>query len=178
MIFNRRDPYVMLAKKTLELYVTQRKTPDIESLSLPKEMLEQSAGVFVSIKTKGDRLRGCIGTINPYYENIAEEIVHNAISAGTRDPRFPPVREHELADLVYSVDVLMEAIRIDSIDQLDVKRYGVIVRSGDRTGLLLPNLDGVNTPEEQVSIALSKAGIDPRKEYTLERFEVIRHGEL
>lgn len=174
---NMNDPYVMLAKKSLELYVKQRKITDAESLSLPKEMTENRAGVFVSIKTKNHMLRGCIGTISPYYKNIAEEIVHNAISAGTRDPRFPSVKEHELSNLVYSVDVLMEAEKIDTIAQLDVKRYGVIVRKGRRTGLLLPNLDGVDTKEEQVSIALSKAGIDPDDEYTMERFEVIRHGE-
>ena len=94
---------------------------------------------------------------------------------GTEDPRFPPVTEGELPELVYSVDVLAEPEQIESIDELDVKRYGVIVTSGYRRGLLLPNLDGVDTPEQQVSIALQKAGIRPDESYSMERFEVVRH---
>jgi len=97
------------------------------------------------------------------------------MSSGTKDPRFEPVHEYELPYLIYSVDVLKPAEPIKSIDELDVKRYGVIVRKGMRSGLLLPNLDGVDTPEEQVSIALRKAGISDHDTYTMERFEVIRH---
>ena len=117
----KQDPYVMLAKETLELYVRTGKRPDIHDYDLPKEMTDKKAGVFVSIKTKNGQLRGCIGTIYPYAKNIAEEIVNNAISAGTRDPRFYPVREEELSDLVYSVDVLMEPEKIESLNELDVK---------------------------------------------------------
>jgi len=141
---------------------------------LPEEMLNSRAGTFVSIKKKGE-LRGCIGTIGPTRENIASEIVHNAISAGTSDPRFYPVKPYELDELEYSVDVLMEPEEINSMDELDVVKYGVIVRAGRRTGLLLPNLENVNTVEQQVSIALQKAGISPNEKYTMERFEVIRH---
>jgi AmmeMemoRadiSam system protein A len=173
----KQDPYVMLAKETLELYVRTGKRPDIHDYDLPKEMTDKKAGVFVSIKTKAGQLRGCIGTIYPYAKNIAEEIVNNAISAGTRDPRFYPVREEELSDLVYSVDVLMEPEKIESLNELDVKKYGVIVRKGFRSGLLLPDLEGVDTPEDQVRIALMKAGIGPHENYTMERFEVVRHGE-
>jgi AmmeMemoRadiSam system protein A len=173
----KQDPYVMLAKETLELYVRTGKRPDIHDYDLPKEMTDKKAGVFVSIKTKNGQLRGCIGTIYPYAKNIAEEIVNNAISAGTRDPRFYPVREEELSDLVYSVDVLMEPEKIESLNELDVKKYGVIVRKGFRSGLLLPDLEGVDTSEDQVRIALMKAGIGPHENYTMERFEVVRHGE-
>lgn len=138
--------------------------------------MKNKAGTFVSIKKNGE-LRGCIGTILPTKENIALEIISNAISSGTRDPRFNAVREDELDSLSYSVDVLLEPEPIDSIEDLDVKKYGVIVRAGFRTGLLLPNLEGVDTPEEQVSIALRKAGISPKENYSMERFEVIRYGE-
>ena len=168
------DQYVALAKKTLEEYVTKEKVIEISEL-LPKEMTEKRAGVFVSLKRKGE-LRGCIGTIKATTNSIAEEIIQNAISAGTQDPRFHPVQPEELPEIVYSVDILMEAETIESLQQLDVKRYGVIVRSGRRTGLLLPNLDGVDTPEYQVNIALQKAGISPNENISLERFEVIRHG--
>jgi AmmeMemoRadiSam system protein A len=137
-------------------------------------MTENRAGAFVSLKKYG-QLRGCIGTISPAYSNIAQEIIGNAISAGTRDPRFHPVRKDELDGIVYSVDILGEPEPIESIDQLDVKRYGVIVRAGRRSGLLLPDLEGVDTPEEQVSIALRKAGIRPDENYRMERFEVVRH---
>jgi AmmeMemoRadiSam system protein A/AmmeMemoRadiSam system protein B len=167
------DPYVKLAIKTLETYVRTGRKPEIPE-GLPAEMMDERAGVFVSLKKHGE-LRGCIGTIGPTTKNIAEEIMQNAISAGTRDPRFFPVEEEELEELEYSVDVLMEPEPIQSKDELDVKRYGVIVRSGMRSGLLLPNLEGVDTVEEQVGIALRKAGIASSEKYSMERFEVIRH---
>ena len=106
---------------------------------------------------------------------MADEIIKNAVSAGVGDPRFDPVRPDELKELVYSVDVLGRPEPIDSLEQLDVVRYGVIVSKGRRRGLLLPNLEGVDTPAEQVAIALRKAGIDPEESYAMERFEVVRH---
>jgi len=167
------DEYVRLARLSLETYVKTGKKASLPG-GLPEEMLNKRAGVFVSLKKYG-RLRGCIGTISPVTRCIAEEILRNAISAGTEDPRFSPVTEDELPELVYSVDVLAEPEKIESIDQLDVKKYGVIVTRGYRRGLLLPNLEGVDTPEQQVSIALQKAGISPDEPYTMERFEVVRH---
>jgi AmmeMemoRadiSam system protein A len=167
------DEYVNLARKSLEYYVKTKKRikrPD----SLPKEMLENRAGVFVSLKMNGS-LRGCIGTISHVSSNIAEEIIRNAVSAGTEDPRFEPVTESELKSIVYSVDVLGKAEPISTIEELDTKRYGVIVSSKGRRGLLLPNLEGINTPDQQIGIALQKAGISPRENYSIERFEVIRH---
>ncbi|MGE5614653.1 MAG: AmmeMemoRadiSam system protein A [Bacillota bacterium] len=172
-IRSMEDPYVALARKALEMYVTNSTVIDIPDV-LPPEMANKRAGVFVSIKKSG-RLRGCIGTIFPTRKNIAEEIIYNAISAGTEDPRFNPVEESELDSLEYSVDVLGKPEAIRSMDELDVRRYGVIVRSGMRSGLLLPDLEGVDTPGEQVSIALRKAGIRPNEKFTMERFEVIRH---
>lgn len=167
------DPYVALARQTLETYVRHNRKISVPD-GLPAEMLDKRSGVFVSIKKHG-RLRGCIGTISPFRRNIAMEIIENAISSGTQDPRFDPVGEDELDSLVYSVDVLMEPEPIESIKQLDVLRYGVIVRSGRRSGLLLPNLEGVDTPEYQVDIALQKAGIRQDEKYSMERFEVVRH---
>ena len=120
-------------------------------------------------------LRGCIGTIVPTCKNIAEEIVQNAVSAASRDPRFSEVAEDELSSLVYSVDVLSPPEKISSKDELDVKRYGVIVTKGARRGLLLPNLETVNTVDEQIEIACKKGGIDRREDVELERFEVVRH---
>ncbi|HPL52554.1 MAG TPA: AmmeMemoRadiSam system protein A, partial [Bacillota bacterium] len=167
------DPYVKLAIETLETYVRTGNKIEIPE-DLPEEMLTDRAGVFVSLKKYGE-LRGCIGTIAPTTINIAAEIIQNAISAGIRDPRFSPVRKEELSDLVYSVDVLGEPEPIESKKELNVKKYGVIVRSGYRTGLLLPNLEGVDTVDYQVSIALQKAGIRSNEPYEMERFEVIRH---
>lgn len=169
----KEDPYVNLARNTLETYVKEGRVVEVPK-DLPKEMLENRAGTFVSIKKLG-QLRGCIGTIGPTRVSIAEEIMQNAISAGTEDPRFSPVRPEELEHLVYSVDVLHASEPIESLEQLDVIRYGVIVRSGRRSGLLLPNLEGITTPEEQVSIALQKAGIRSGEKYEMERFEVVRH---
>lgn len=172
-IRSNESPYVKLARLALETRVKENRTISVPA-GLPPEMLENRAGVFVSLKKHG-KLRGCIGTTGPTRKNIAEEIIQNAISAGTGDPRFDPVEEDELNDIVYSVDVLKEPEPIKSMDELDVIKYGVIVRSGRRSGLLLPNLEGVNTPEEQVSIALRKAGIRPDENYTMERFEVTRY---
>lgn len=167
------DPYVALARKTLEAYVREGRKIPVPG-GLPSEMLEDRAGVFVSIKKYG-QLRGCIGTISAVRKNIAEEIINNAISAGTQDPRFDPVEPNELGNLTYSVDILMKPEAISSMSELDVLKYGVIVRSGMRSGLLLPNLEGVETPERQVAIALQKAGIRQDEKYKMERFEVVRH---
>lgn len=163
---------VQLARRTLETYVQEGKK--IKPPVPPQEELRERAGVFVSLKKHG-QLRGCIGTTGPTTANIAEEIINNAISAGAHDPRFNPVRTDELADIVYSVDVLMEPEPIEGPDMLDTRKYGVIVRSGRRSGLLLPNLEGVNTVEEQVAIARQKAGIGPDEPVQMERFEVIRY---
>lgn len=141
---------------------------------LPEEMYTQRAGVFVSIKKEG-QLRGCIGTIQPVQPSIAEEIAENAVSASVKDPRFSPIEPEELEKLVISVDVLGDTEKIGSEDMLDVRRYGVVVTKGYRRGLLLPNLDGIDTVEEQVRIAKQKAGIGEQEEVELERFEVIRH---
>ncbi|MDE6053759.1 MAG: AmmeMemoRadiSam system protein A, partial [Lachnospiraceae bacterium] len=137
-------------------------------------LYSQKAGVFVSIKENGS-LRGCIGTIHAVQTSVAEEIIENAISAACGDPRFLPVREEELGELVVSVDVLGDTEVIDTPDKLDVKRYGVIVTKGRKRGLLLPNLDGIDTVEEQIAVARHKAGIGEEEDITLERFEVIRH---
>jgi AmmeMemoRadiSam system protein A len=167
------DDFVSLARLSLESYVRGRKYID-RPPGLPKELTKQKAGVFVSLKKQG-RLRGCIGTISPVEDCIADEIIRNAVSAGTGDPRFDPVTEEELDELIYSVDVLGDPEPIESMDELDVVRYGVIVTKGRRRGLLLPNLEGVTTPKQQVEIALQKAGISPHEDYGLERFEVVRH---
>lgn len=168
------DAYVALARKSLESFITTGTVIDVPE-GLPKEMLEKRAGAFVSLHKNG-RLRGCIGTISPIQDNLAEEIIGNAISASTRDNRFMPVRPEEIPELEISVDVLSPAEPIASEAELEVKRYGVIVTKGRRRGLLLPNLDGVDTVEEQVRIAKQKAGIDPLDtDVQLERFEVVRH---
>ncbi len=169
------DPYVRLAKNTIDLYVRSRQVYRPEDSELTEEMASARAGAFVSIHEDGD-LRGCIGTIAPTRDTLAEEIISNAIAASTRDPRFPPIGEEELAGLTISVDVLTEAEPVSSEDELDVKRYGVIVEKGYRRGLLLPDLDGVDTVSYQVSIAKRKAGIrDNEAGVKMYRFEVIRH---
>jgi len=170
---SKEDPYVRLARHTLEAYVREGRIPKLPE-DLPEEMLSSRAGVFVSIKKHG-QLRGCIGTYLPTCKNIAEEIQRNAVAAGCQDPRFYPVGPEELDDLEYSVDVLTKPEPVNSIDELDPKRYGVIVRKGTRSGLLLPDLEGVDSVEEQLRIVLSKAGIRPDEKYQIERFEVIRH---
>ncbi len=167
------DPLVSLARETIEEYIRFGRVTSVP-LPMPPE-LEMRAGAFVCLKKHG-QLRGCIGTIEPTQPNLAAEIIENAISASTRDPRFEPVDEEELDDLEYTVDVLSAPQRIESIADLDPKRYGVIVESGYKRGLLLPDLEGVDTVEDQVMIAMRKAGIWDGEPVTLYRFEVRRHG--
>lgn len=168
------DPYVRLARQSLTHYLLQGDYMDIPSY-VTKEMKSSKRGVFVSLKKEG-QLRGCLGTIFPVTESIAEEIIRNAVEAGTQDPRFNPVTEDELEEIDFSVDVLTEAQKVDK-EELDPKKYGVIVRWRGKTGLLLPDLEGVDTVGEQLDIALRKAGISSGADYTIERFEVIRHKE-
>ncbi len=167
------DPWVQLAWQSVESYVLSRKTISVPD-GLPKELLHARAGAFVSIHKQG-RLRGCIGTIAPVRSSLAEEIIHNAISASSEDPRFAPIRPEELQWLEINVDVLGEPEDIASEDELDVKRYGVIVAKGHRRGLLLPDLDGVDSVQQQVAIAKQKAGIGKNEEASLQRFRVVRH---
>ena len=168
------DPWVKLARLSLETFVKTGKRLERLPDSLPAEMTDQAAGVFVSLHAHG-QLRGCIGTTGPTTESVAWEIVQNAVSACSRDPRFIPVGVDELDGLEYSVDILGQPEPISSPDQLDVKKYGVIVSCGRRRGLLLPDLEGVDTVEQQVDIARQKGGIGSREKYTLERFKVVRH---
>ncbi len=165
-------PLVKLAKDTIEQYIRNRKIIGPPDDPVPE--MNAKAGVFVSIKKKGE-LRGCIGTFQSTTENVATEIIQNAISSATQDPRFPPVSKSELGDLEYSVDVLTEPEKVKSKKDLDPKKYGVIVKSGDRKGLLLPDLEGVDTVDEQVSIASMKAGIYLGEDIEFYRFEVKRY---
>lgn len=163
---------VKLARKAIEEYVKKRKK--IKAPQNLSEKMEEQKGVFVSIK-KNNQLRGCIGTISATQENVASEIINNAISACARDPRFPPVREDELEQLKISVDIIGKKEPVASIDQLDPQKYGVIVKRGNQKGLLLPDLEGINTAQEQVEIARRKAGISVGTEIDLFRFKVERY---
>lgn len=170
----KEDEYIRLARMTIETYVKERRIIKIPAF-VTQEMKNEKAGVFVSLHLNGN-LRGCIGTIGPTTGSVAEEIIHNAVNAATRDPRFEPVKAFELQLLEVKVDVLKKAEPVKSLKNLDAKRYGVIVSKGLRRGLLLPNLEGVDTVEDQLAIAKQKAGIDISDDNVLlERFEVIRH---
>lgn len=163
---------VQLARRTIEHYVRNGIVIDAPA-DLTPEMLDR-AGAFVSLH-RGGQLRGCIGTIEATEANVALEIIQNATSAAARDPRFPPVTAQELDDLEISVDVLGKPEAISSKDELDPSRYGVIVESGGRRGLLLPDLEGVDSAEMQINIALRKAWISPQESYRLYRFRVLRY---
>lgn len=166
------DVFVELAREALTAWITRH--VKIQPPNPVPDQMMAKAGVFVSLHI-GDDLRGCIGTFRPTTESIAHEIIEMAIEASTEDPRFSPVRTSEIAKLTISVDVLGEPEPIESMDQLDPKVYGVIVSSGYRRGLLLPDLEGVDTVEEQVSIARRKAGIHAHEPVKLQRFKVVRH---
>lgn len=167
------DEWVALARQALTAYIKEGQMLPLPQ-GLPNEMTARKAGVFVSLHKQG-QLRGCIGTIMPSTSSVADEIIQNAISASTRDPRFQPVGPDEIDRLEIHVDVLGEAEDITGLDELDPKRYGVIVSYGGRRGLLLPDLDGVDSAVQQVDIARQKAGIPADTPLKLQRFEVIRH---
>ncbi|SCZ81922.1 AmmeMemoRadiSam system protein A [Acidaminobacter hydrogenoformans] len=171
---NQEDSFVKLARAAIEAYVRQQKR-----IKLP-EALKQTAlggpskGVFVSIKSSGG-LRGCIGTTIGTQKSLGEEIIHNAIQASTEDPRFPEIEPWELEQLAISVDVLSKGELVSGLEALDPKKYGVIVETDYRRGLLLPDLEGIDSAEEQIRIALNKAGIKEKEAYRIHRFTVERH---
>lgn len=164
-------PVARLAKEAVERYVRDKVTVQPDATT-PE--LEARAGVFVSLHKHGE-LRGCIGTFAPTRTNVAEEIVANAISSATQDPRFRAVSRQELGDLDYSVDILTDPEPVDDVSELDARRYGVIVEAGWRRGLLLPDLDGVDTAQQQIEICRMKAGIGANEPVRLYRFEVKRY---
>lgn len=164
--------HVALAREAIVAYVRERRVLELPE-TLP-EALRTPAGAFVSLK-KGGLLRGCIGTIEPACPSLAAEIVQNAIAAATRDPRFPPVQADEVRDLTLSVDVLSAPEAVAGLGDFDPRRYGMIIQAGARRGLLLPDLEGVNTVEEQFRIVCGKAGIAPGTAVQLYRFVVTRH---
>jgi AmmeMemoRadiSam system protein A len=166
-------PLVKLAKDTVELYIREGRTYEVREEELPPEF-KQRAGVFICLKIRGT-LRGCIGTFQPAEPTIAHETVKNAISAATCDPRFACVRASELDSIEYTVDVLTPPEKVSSKDELDPRKYGVIVLAGGRRGLLLPDIEGVDTVDYQVGIAMQKAGILPGTPVELFRFEVKRY---
>ncbi len=171
------NPYVHIARITLESYIKEKTIPKAEMFSEfinDGSLFKKRAGAFVSIKKFG-QLRGCIGTFQPTSQCVAEEIIQNAVNAATKDPRFNPVEAQELEFLDYSVDVLSEPEPVSSKSELNPVLFGVIVKQGRKTGLLLPNLDGVGTVEEQLAIACRKAGIYPEEDYNISRFTVTRH---
>lgn len=164
--------FVELAKQSVEDFVRSGRT-----ISPPEPLspeMKAKAGVFVSIKKHG-QLRGCIGTFMACQENIALEIIKNAVSAATQDPRFDPVKKDELDELTYSVDLLSPPERVKGPSELDPKIYGIIITSGHRKGLLLPDLEGVDTVEEQLRITRMKAGILPDEKIEIFRFKVQRY---
>ncbi len=173
--------YTRLARLNLNYYFNNGKLLTVDELINSNyddisKLLNDKKGVFVSLKINGD-LRGCIGTTEPTTNSIAEEIINNSISAALNDPRFSPLRKEELMDIDISVDLLYPPEKT-TFEELDSKKYGVIVSCGHRRGLLLPNLEGIDTADKQVAIAMEKGGIMPNENYSLERFKVERFKEI
>ena len=171
------NSYIDLAKKAVETYIGKGEIVEIPN-NLSKEMIDKKAGVFVTIKKSGD-LRGCIGTYLPTKENIAEEIIQSAITAATEDYRFGPIQKEELPYLTYSVYVLEKPELVEDIKELDPKKYGIIIKTLNhplKSALLLPNLDGINTAEQQILVTCQKGGINPAKEKTvIHKFKAEEH---
>lgn len=165
-------PLVELAKKSVETYIKEKKVIDPPEALSPE--LKEKAGVFVCIKKHG-KLRGCIGTYSPCCDNVVLETIRNAICAATKDPRFNIISEKELKDLEYSVDILSPPQKVTHLSELDPKKYGIILVSGNKKGLLLPDLEGVDTVQDQIRIAKMKASIEPDEDVEIYKFEVKRY---
>lgn len=165
-------PLVGLARKTIETYLKEKRVIDPPAELTPE--MREKAGVFVSLHRNGD-LRGCIGTFRATTGNVAQEIIHNAIESSTRDPRFLPMTPEELEGLEISVDVLSPPEPAASKAELDPSCFGCIVKAGGRRGLLLPDLPGVETPDQQIEICKSKAGIGENEKVELFKFKVRRY---
>ncbi len=164
-----------LARQSLQNYLLDGKPLPGPEKMVP-ELEEEKSGVFVSLKKKG-RLRGCIGTVMPACDNLAREIAVNAVKAGFEDPRFPPLRAGELEEITVSVDVLSPMEQVEDISRLDPRYYGLLVVSGKKSGLLLPDLEGIDTVEEQLRVAMQKGGISPGDTYQAYCFTVHRYTE-
>lgn len=170
----KEDIYIKLARLAVEHYTKTRQRLPIPEFAHTNELLGKSRGVFVSIKDHGG-LRGCMGITAGIEINLASDIISNAIKACSEDPRFPTIEEDELEHLIISVDILSPAEAVSDVSELNPKKYGIIVTHEYKRGLLLPNLEGVDTVEEQLRIALNKAGIKANESYEIERFTVDRH---
>jgi len=164
-----------LARDSIENYL-DKGTIHSPPEHLPSELTAEKGGTFVTLKKRGE-LRGCIGTVEPVHSNLAEEIIKNAFSAAFRDPRFSPLQPEELSEIDISVDVLSNMELVEETSELDPRKYGILVRSDGQSGLLLPDLEGVNSVEEQLNIALQKAGISSNQPYQIYRFTVTRYAE-
>ncbi len=165
-------PYISLAFNSIRHFLNSGHLlpcPDLLSGEL-----SQKKGVFVSLKKNG-QLRGCIGSLTPQHDSLAVEIIQNAVKAASKDPRFDAIAADELDELSISIDVLSPLEKIDDPAQLDCKQFGLAVRYEDKQGVLLPNLDGIDTVEEQLRVCLKKAGIDPGAAYEMHRFLVHRY---
>jgi AmmeMemoRadiSam system protein A len=175
MMDRSRHPLVLLAAEAVEAFVRDRRVihPPVDLFERYPPAARQ-AGVFVCLKARAE-LRGCVGTTEPTRETVAAEIIENAIAAAVRDPRFPPVRVEELWELMITVDVLSRPEPVADESQLDHRRYGLIVRTGARRGVLLPDIEHVNSVSEQLAIARLKAGVGPDEPVELFRFEVARY---
>ena len=171
------DPFVELARFTIQYFTWHKQPPSRISDEIHQALSGQRAATFVSIHTLEGELRGCKGTLEPLHDTVEEEVISNAISACSRDPRFSPIQEDELDHLEIHVDVLSAMEPIRSPAELDVRQYGVLVSTPDgRRGVLLPDIEGIDTVEDQIAIACRKAGIQPRREvFTMERFTTVRH---
>lgn len=168
------NAYTNLAKESIAYYLENKKFLPLPN-DLSQEFYITRAGAFVSLHLPNGDLRGCIGTVEPTKKNLGEEIIYNAVSAAMRDPRFPPLKANELADLDISVDVLSEPEPIPDLTNHDPRKYGLIAICRGRSGLLLPDLEGVDTAEDQLEIVLQKGGILPTDAYKLLKFTVTRH---
>ena len=164
-----------LARKAVEEYIVSGKETEIEEAELP-DILKKEAGVFVTLKKDGN-LRGCMGTFRPVQKNAAYEIISNAMTAAENDPRFPELRKEELNEIKISVDILSEPEQVRDISELDPKKYGILVKGGHQTGLLLPDLEGIDTAKKQLNTAKRKAGLREDADVKIYRFTVSRFEE-
>jgi MEMO1 family protein len=134
--------------------------------------LAQKHGVFVTVRRRDGKLRGCVGTIVPVCANLVAETWRSARLAAFQDGRFMPVAADDLGDLQFQVSILHSLEIIASTAELNPQHYGVIVSTSDgRRGLLLPGIKKIKTGDQQLVLARRKGWIEPDEPVTIQRFQ-------
>ncbi|HET8931947.1 MAG TPA: AmmeMemoRadiSam system protein A [Polyangiales bacterium] len=170
-------PWTALLRVAREAIEQSLSGGDLPAYTPLPEPWREPRGVFVTLRKQTGALRGCVGHLSPTGRTLLDEVAACAIAAAERDTRFRPVSARELPSLRIEISLLSPSEPVSDHSQLDPRRYGVIVSCGGARGVLLPDVEGVDTVEDQIRIAADKGGLPANRPWEIERFEVLKHAE-